>query len=333
MKTAVLLICFFLYGQSLSAQNELSELFADSSVHQEHLPVLATFKSPGLINAQTNETIHQHELLFKIDHRFGDLAGANGGMKHFFGFDNATDILIGFDYGITDRINIGAGRAKGAANGTTTNQQQLWYVRFKYRLLRQTTDDHVPLSVSLSGDVIFSSMKRLAIATSDADFQGLGDRMSFTGHLILARKFSDHFSLEILPTYIRRNYVSFMEMNNLFAVGIGARWKMTPHMAIVADYFLPLRSKKSTDYFKTEDNFSFYHPLGVGLEIETGGHVFCITVTNAAALLENQFIPSTNTSWTKGQFRWGFNLNRTFTLFRKRPVTHPPSGAAEATPR
>src|SRR3546814_16484886 len=87
----------------------------------------------------------KRELDFKVDHRFGDIAGTNGGAKNFFGLDNSTDIKIGFEYGITDNLNVGVARAKGA-----TQVAQLYEVNVKYRMLRQTVEDKMPLSVARS---------------------------------------------------------------------------------------------------------------------------------------------------------------------------------------
>ena len=298
----------------LVAQNDLSSLFADSETEKSRLPVIATFKSPWIINGQSNETIYKNDLLFVVKHRFGDLAGGNGGLKTFFGLDNSTDILIGFEYGLSNQWSIGLGRAKGAPNGVSTFQRQLFYVDTKYRLLHQTVDDHVPVSVSLFGNAVVSTMEKIDLATSDASFQKFSDRMSYVAQVIVTRKFSDKLSLALSPTYVRRNYVSFQDMNNLFALGIGSRIKFSRRMALVVDYVISFRSQESQDYFLDQHEFEFYNPLGVGLEIETGGHVFNLSFTNSTAILENQFIPATSSSWTDGEFRWGFSITRTFTL-------------------
>ncbi len=318
MKFYWLTLVFVLCTASLMAQDDdLSKLFKDSASGDRHIPVIATFKSPQIINAQSNETIHKHDLVFIVQHRFGDIAGTNGGIKNFFGLDNSSDIQIAFDYGISDKLSIGTGRVKGSPNGTNTSQKQLYYVNLKYRLIRQTMDDRTPFSITLFANTAASAMERFEFETSDADFQTFGDRLSSVAQIIIARKFSSNFSLAILPTYVRRNFVSFMDMNNMFALGVGGRLKFTKSMAVVVDYFLPFRSQASKDYFSDEKDFTFYHPLAVGLEIETGGHVFNLSFTNSTAILENQFIPSTSSSWTSGGFRWGFSISRTFTLFKK----------------
>lgn len=314
MKPVIILLFTCIYSLPLVAQEDLSALFADSAAEKKHLPVIATFKSPWIINGQSNETIHKNDLLFVVKHRFGDIAGNNGGLKTFFGLDNSTDILIGFDYGLSDQWSIGLGRAKGAPNGTSTHQRQLFYVNTKYRMVQQTVDDHVPFSVSLFGNAVVSTMEKLDLATSDASFQKFGDRISYVAQAIVTRQFSDKLSLALSPTYVRRNYVPFQDMNNLFALGIGTRMKFSPWMALVVDYFISFRSQESKDYFLEKHEFEFYNPLGVGLEIETGGHVFNLSFTNSTAILENQFIPGTSSSWTDGEFRWGFSITRTFTL-------------------
>jgi len=300
-----------------ASQDNLSALFTDTT-NQGHVPVIATFKSVDVINGRSNETLKRHNLLFIVAHRFGDIAGKNGGGKTLFGMDDIYDVLIGFDYGISDRLTLGVGRDKGAPNGENTDQSSLYYLSAKYRLWQQTTDNHIPFAVTLFARGLFSSMHRIDEPGSDADFQGFSDRTSAVAQLIIARKFSESLSLEVSPSYIRRNLVATSEMKNMFALGLGGRVRVSRHMAIVADYFIPFRSSESVHYYKQQYDLDFYNALGVGLEIETGGHVFHINFTNSTSIMETQFIPSTTTTWTKGQFRWGFNLSRTFLLDGKK---------------
>lgn len=314
-------LCIVLCFASLSvfAQDNLSNLFADSSLIPAHQPVVNTFKSTMIVNAQSNETLYKHDLVFNVSHRFDDIAGEFGGIKTFFGLDNSTDIKIFFEYGVSDRLTLGIGRAKGSpevrkVNVPFNSLRELWEGKLKYRLLRQTRDDHVPFSITLFGNAVISTRSSNPTPSSDVHFQDFSDRWSFTGQIILARKFSDRFSFALLPTIVRRNYTAFKDQHNLFALGLGGRWQFNRNMAIIADYFISFRSEESRDYFSAH-GVTFYAPLSIGWEIETGGHVFHIDFTNATAILENQFIPYTTRSWTKGEFRWGFNISRTFTLF------------------
>ena len=314
MKKHFLLLLVAMIAGMLAAraQSDLSSLFADSL--KNNGPVIATFKSDELINTQTNETLHKHDLIFEIGHRFGDIGGQYGGAKTFFGFDNISDVSLGFGYGITDRFSVGIGRAKGAPNGVNSTQLQLYYGSLKYRLLQQTVDNRIPVAITLFGRELVSAMQSQPNNQADGHFSSFSNRLSSVVEMILARKFSDRFSLDVLPTYIHRGVVAPQDMSDMFALGFGGRLKFTEHMALVADYFLPFRNQTSTQYYENQFNFRFYHPLAVGIEIETGGHVFHIDFTNATALLENQLVTSTSSNWTNGQFRWGFNFSRTFTL-------------------
>jgi hypothetical protein len=298
---ALLLSAFYSYGQ-VELEKELT---TTSGAHEK---VSATFKSTRLINGHTNETIHKNELDFKVDHRFGDIAGSNGGLRQFFGLDNSTDIRIGFEYGLSDRLTIGLARAKGA-----TTVQQLYEGSLKYKLLEQTVDGHVPVAVTLFGSNTIAAVRaNREDPTAATAYENFGDRMNYVAQIIIVRKFNTNFSFVITPTYVHRNFTVFRDQNDLFAIGAGGRAKLSKRMALVIDYFLPFRNEEDQAYLERIGNRKFYNPLGVGLEIETGGHVFHLNFTNATAIQEVQFIPETTSSWTKGQYRWGFGISRRF---------------------
>ncbi|PST84565.1 hypothetical protein C7T94_00025 [Pedobacter yulinensis] len=291
------------------AQDELEKALATQTSPEK---VSATFKSPKLINIQTSETIHRHELDFRVDHRFGDIAGHNGGMSNFFGLDQSTDIRIGFDYGISDRLTAGLARAKGAGPAT-----QLYEGSLKFRLTEQSNDDGMPFSTTLFGSATASAMRASEDVTAATAYRKFADRLSYVAQAVLARKFTPAFSFEVVPTYVHRNFTAYNDENDLFALAVGGRLKVSKRMALVADYTVPFRTKSSKDYIEAVNGAAFYHVLGAGLEIETGGHVFHLNFTNATAIQESQFIPETTSTWTKGQFRWGFSIARRFSFHRK----------------
>ena len=117
----------------------------------------------------------------------------------------------------------------------------------------------------------------------------------------------------LMPTCVHTNYVTSNDQNTIYAIGIGVRLKLSKRMALVFDYFKIFRSNDSKNRFEAT-GLTFYNPLGAGIQFETGGHVFDFTFTNSTAILENQFIPYTTTSWTEWRFRWGFNLSRIFSF-------------------
>lgn len=303
-----MLSVLLLAAPAAMAQDNLGELFGKDSVHRD--PVIATFKSTRIINGQSNETLAKGDLDFRVAHRFGDIGGSGGGSSTFFGLDNSTDIRIAFEYGITDRLTAGISRAKGSGNFT-----QLYEVLGKFKVLQQTMDNRIPVGVTVFGNAVASGMKSSPEKSDVNYFDSFSSRMSYTAQAIISRKFGDIISLAVLPTYVHRNRVGYKDMNNMFAMGVGGRLRFSKRVALVVDYFVPFRDEESKDYYESRGT-KFYNSLGVGVEIETGGHVFHMNFTNSTAILENQFIPETVTTWTQGQFRWGFNISRRFSLHK-----------------
>jgi hypothetical protein len=278
----------------------------------QHVPISGTYKTTRIIQAHSTELLKKHELDFRVTHRFGDAGGEFGGIKTFYGTDNSSDIRIAFEYGIADNLMVGVSRSKGSGD-----LQQLYEGLVKYRLLQQTTDNYIPVSLAFFGNMVISGMPASDIPSAVSHFDNFQERITYVSQAIVSRRIGALVSVTLLPTYVHRNRVAYMDENNLFALGVAGRLKLSRRVGVLAEYFYPFRSAASKEYFKTVGT-TFYNPLGVGIEIETGGHVFQITFTNSTAILENQFIPETTTSWLQGQFRWGFNISRRFSIFGKK---------------
>jgi hypothetical protein len=131
-------------------------------------------------------------------------------------------------------------------------------------------------------------------------------RLSYHVEMIMARKFGTRFSLQLSSAITHRNIVSSSEENSTISIGAASRIQLTKSMGLILDAKKPFLVNKN----------GFQHwPTGVGLEWETGGgHVFQLNVTNATGLNETDYIPYTNSNWTKGQFRLGFTISRLFTI-------------------
>lgn len=260
--------------------------------------VLSTFKSPKLVLLQTNETQKKQELTFWVGHRFGDIGGESGGSHTLFGLDWATDIHLGFDYGITNDLTVGIGRSK---------YNETYNFQAKYRLLQQL-EEGTPVSLTLFGQSSWITRKEFF----ENEFPKEGDRISHFFQVILARKFSPNFSLMLNPGYLVRSAYQLEDPNdkeNFLVLGVGGRLKFTKRLSIIADYTL-VNGLDRPDDLTTE----YYNPLGIGLEIETGGHVFSLNFQNATYITENNFIPNTQKSWWDGGVRFGFSISRNFYL-------------------
>ncbi|MEB0263107.1 MULTISPECIES: DUF5777 family beta-barrel protein [unclassified Mucilaginibacter] len=286
---------------STATTNSTDSLMKTLSAPQKGEPVIATFKATRLILSQTTETVKKKELNFLVIHRFGDIGGAAGGGKALWGLDNSSDIYIGFEYGLTDNLNIDFGRSKS---------EQLIELSLKYNILHQKTDNSVPVAVTLIGK---TALKPYHVNTNVFDVYS--NRFNYLAQAVIARKFSSALSLQVSPIFVRTNLpYPFLAGNtqNVFALSAAGRLKFSKRMGIVLDYVHPFSNFRDNSV-----NPKFYDGLGVGIEIETGGHVFTINFTNAEAISEFNYVTNTQSSWSKGQFRLGFTISRIFDFNKK----------------
>ncbi len=270
------------------------------------------FSSEKVINANTPETAGKGKMAFKVSHNFGDIAGDNGGIKQFFGLDNSTDIRIAFQVGLGKRFDVIAARAKGAGQ-----QQQLWEMGLKYKLLEQLENDPShPLSVAIFANTVIASNKANPFPNQENSYKDFSDRVSNVLQLIIARKMGK-ISLQLNPTFVTRSYTISYDQKTMFALGGAIKVPLVQNrLNLLVDYFHPFRREAVEDSFKVNDNIEFSDPLGVGFEILTSGHVFRLNFVNNTEILENRFLPRTISSWGKGQFRWSFTISRNFVLWR-----------------
>jgi hypothetical protein len=297
--SAAILLLFGAFRLSAQDSSLLTMLNDSLKIHAGKSYVTGTFKATHIVNMQTVEGTAAGALNFVIQHRFGQL---NSGAYNFFGLDNAT-LRLGFEYGITDRLTIGIGRS---------SYLKTFDGSLKYKLLRQTDGNEMPFTMSILG-IINNYTQKLP----DKTFLTSTDRTSYVMQLLIARKFSNALSLQIAPTYLHYNSVPAEGDNNdLFALSMGGRIKITKRMSINAEYdYLPTGQIKS---------ISTYNSFSLGWDIETGGHVFQLVFSNSQSMVESQYIaqgtsgaPSTG-SWGKGDIYFGFNISRVFNLKKKK---------------
>jgi len=292
MKLSILLTCFVFYNVVfLTAQdNDLLSLLGDE---EETTYATASFKANRVINLHSLENSAAGVMDIKIGHRFGFV---NQGSYELFGLDNAT-IRIGADIGLTDHLMFGFGRS---------SFEKTYDGFLKLKLLRQSSGKrNMPFTVSAMGS---AAVKTIKFADPDRE-NYFSSKMYYTFQLIIGRKFSDAFSLQISPTLVHRNLVSTIdEQNDVLALGIAARQKLTKRLSINAEYVYVLPDQILDTYENS---------LSVGFDIETGGHVFQLHFTNSTSMIEKGFISETTGNWLDGDIHFGFNISRVFTLWRK----------------
>ena len=283
------IVALFFFHMSASAQSLLDMLEEEAEPVTEF--TYATFKTTRIVNGQSIENPPAGELKFIVGHHFGRL---NQGAYNLWGLDQST-IRLGFEYGINDRLAVAIGRS---------SYEKTFDGFAKYKILRQSTGKRI-MPVSLS---VFSGIYLNSLEWSNPERTNyFSSRLAYVHQVLLARKFSNTFSLQITPTVVHKNLVEKNnDPNDIFAIGYGGRVRLTNRITLNAEYFQLLTSE-------TKNNFN--NMLSVGFDLETGGHVFQLHFTNAQPMFDRAFITETQGDWLKGDIYFGFNIVRVFSLY------------------
>jgi hypothetical protein len=277
--------------------NELDDLSSmldeeDNNENKTTHYTTGTFKTTRIANGHSTENLGKGLLDFRVNHRFGTI---KSGFEEFFGLDNATT-RIGFDYGITDWLMVGIGRS-------TFLSEFDGFVKAK--ILRQTDDDKMPITLSYVGAL--SYQKNDFTMPAGKTFPKV-NRLAYINQILIARKFGSAFSLQLMPTHIHYNMVNYKDdPNDVLGMGIGARLKLSKRLSLTGEYYYMIPGQKLRD---------MRNALTIGLDIETGGHVFQLLFTNAPGITERTVIGENMGNWGKGEIHFGFNISRVFTVVK-----------------
>ena len=286
---AVMLICIQLHAQ----EDLLRELELSQPQGTDY--VLQTFKGTRLINGHSIETKGRGDLEFIFAHRFG---AVNEGLYELFGLDEAY-VRIGLDYGFSDHFSASIGR-------NSVDKSLDGYI--KYKIARQRSGASAfPLSITGLGGIVYKASPQ-----RDQVPEGFNtvDRLAYVGQLLIASKINGRFSVQLMPTMIHKNAVEQRkEDNDQFALGLGGRIRLTKGVALTSEYYHRINAPATKPLHNT---------FGFGVDIETGGHVFQLVLTNTSGLTERAFITETEGEFFEGDIHFGFNVTRTFHLARKK---------------
>lgn len=280
MTKALLFVSLISSVLAYSQEDLLKDIDTVSTANASSPPA---FKALQIVTGQSTKLTAKNEWYVVIAHRFGDVSA---GFKNFFGLDDASTKL-GVIYGVTDAISLSLSRE--------TNMKTFEFGA-KYRLLKQ--NDDVPV------DLIGYNVMALNTDLDTENYPHLkfGDRLSYLTQALISRRFNENFSLQLTPSYVHKNlYEPTIENNNQFLTGLGGRYKISKRISINAEYFVNF------------DNHSFYkNPLSLGMDIETGGHVFQLLFSNSQLNSDIGYLTNATGKWEKGQIFFGFNLYRVF---------------------
>lgn len=294
MKKHLLLVAALALTIGAKAQEKSAADSLLNSMSKDEKPVPVTiFKSTRLVLSQTTEMVKKNEFNFQIIHRFGDIAGRNGGGSTAFGIDRVNDVFFGFEYGISDNLNVDLGRSTIG---------QLLQLELKWALVHQTSDGSSPLAVTLLGEAGAQPYQQ-------AIFPTFSSRLSYFAQAIIAHNFNSVVSLQVAPSYLRQNtpfpITPGNDEHSMFALQAAARIKVTNHTGFIIDYAHPF-----SDFRK--NTYAFQDPLGFGYEVETGGHVFTVNISNANSISEMNMLSRSQQRYSRGQYRIGFTISRMF---------------------
>lgn len=278
---------------TLKAQDDLMDMLNDEPETVEY--VYATFKTTRVMNAHSIENPAKGTLLFLIQHRFGRV---NTGIYDLFGLDDAT-IRLGFEYGVTDRLSLGFGRS---------SYEKTYDGFLKYKILRQSKGlRKMPVTLSYYVSTAITSLKWEDLGVEGRE-NYFSSRVSYTHMLLIARKMNNNLSLQLTPALVHKNLVPTPEdKNDIFSLGLGGRYKITQRITINAEYFYTPTNQISYD---------FDQPFSLGVDIETGGHVFQLHFSNAKAFFDRGYLTETEGSWANGDVYFGFSISRVFTIVK-----------------
>jgi hypothetical protein len=293
MRKISILLTALVFNTVVNAQDDLlKELEQSEKTEVDY--AFQTFKGTRLVNGHSVETKPEGTLEFIFAHRFGPLAGR---AYELFGLDDA-QVRLGLDYGITDNLSVSIGR-------NSNDKTMDGYVKCK--LLRQSKGGRIfPVTVTA---LLGMGSTPVIHPDRDAPKYHYIDRLSYVSELLIARKFTPNLSLQLMPVFVHRNAVyRDRENSNQAAIGIGGRIKMTKSVALTSEYYYRINPHKNSPY---------KNPVGFGIDIETGGHVFQLVMTTTRGLTERAFITETAGEFKDWQFQFGFNVTRTFQLKHK----------------
>ncbi|NHN25142.1 hypothetical protein FIA58_005560 [Flavobacterium jejuense] len=272
------LLPFCLYSQD--------DLFSEIDTDSTQTNVTSAFKSLKIVNLESTKLASKGDFYFIVSHRFGSI---KNGIDTFFGLDDA-NTQIKFLYGLTDWLTVHASRS---------GFQKSYEGAVKYRLMPQQDNGFPVTIVGFSSIVVNTELDKDLLPKLTFE-----NRLNYTTQLLVSRKFSEKLSLELAPTYFHENYVVNDDQDNSqFAIGAGGRYKISNRVAITMDYAAHLNTASSS---------LARNPLSLGVDIETGGHVFQLHFTNAQAMNETGYLGNAFGDWSEGDIFFGFNLVRVF---------------------
>jgi len=280
----------------------ISSCFFFLGVWGSNAQAQGAFSDGRLVHSATAETVPKGALELRMALRFGDMGGAKGSFENFYGLDELENLYLGLHYGLSNRIQLGLSRTKG-----TGAHRQLINGELKVNILQQSdSTGRLPISLTVAHATTASVQLASNNPESMTYFEDFAHRLSFASQLIISRKYSKYFSAQASGGYQHRNIAPTTEGNGLYFAGLGAKIGFSDRWGLVLDGTYPISDHR------TRDN-GYYPVLGAGLEyLRPNGDLFALQLSNAGGLIENDFLPYSQSDFTQGELRLGLTFRKHF---------------------
>jgi len=252
-------------------------------------PERPAFESSYIIDNPTDVLFSKNSMEIQIKHRFGLI---NGGENDLAGIWAPANIRLGLTYAFHDRWTVGFG---------TTKFNRLQDFSLKVGIFRQTRSDNIPVSISYYGSFVIDARKKEL-------FKYDQDRFSFFHQIIIARRFSPDFSLQVAPSVSHYNLVANGLNNDVFGLAVGGRYKISPQTSVLVDYSHPFTNYPISDTLDHNPKPGF----SLGVEFSTSGHAFQLLISNYDGIVPQQNYVFNKHEFFKGDFLIGFNITRVY---------------------
>lgn len=279
-----LLVIIYLGTISLSMAQEDQEKKPDK-------PARPAFESSWWFDGQTGRVYNKKTLEFVIQHRFGLI---NSGSGDLFGIYGPSNIRLGMSYVPFEKLSVGFGYTKN---------KKIFDLNAKYAIIRQTRSNSIPISLTY--------YVNMGIEAQDEDNYLNGtDRLNYFHELILMRRFSPKFSMQVAGLYAHYNAVKWEQgddgewtsmENDTWGISVGARLKVSSQLILMAGYDQPLTNRGINQPKPS---------INIGLEIATSSHAFQIIFTNNNRIQPQEDLMFNQNDFSNSEWLIGFNITR-----------------------
>lgn len=277
--STLLIFTVIVHGQD----DLLKDLEEDVNIDNK---VSSVFKGLKIVNMESTKLAAKKDFYFLISHRFGSV---KTGISDLFGLDNS-NIRFSFVYGFSDWLNMGVSRSSAS---------KIYDGHIKYRLVQQENEKFPFTIVGFNSIEYNSGLDEINFPLIESV-----NRYAYTSQLLISRKFNDKFSFEFAPIFMQENFVeNDFQDNAQFLLGLGGRYKISKRVTLNFEYHAHMNRAAQN---------KFVNPVSLGVDIETGGHVFQLHLTNSRFMNEAGYLGRTTGDWGSGDIFLGFNIWRVF---------------------